>query len=202
MILGWKSSPLVAWVNSGSSYDSLIDKWVIATPAVYPCYQWWATAGIEMLPAAWIPKWTTFVCLAKIKHILGSQKIQSFDYFSGKGHDTIFANFKGPSTNIHHSLGEQWPYRNNLKIWPSPLAKIHQGTLGEQWPHRNNLAKKKGKNNPPSERGRIALAFKAAAHSGRTTCLADKTNHPVKGLSLNRSQYGSCSTKYDPPAGT
>ena len=36
----------------------------------------------------------------------------------------------------------------------------------------------------------------------RTTCLADKTNHPVKGLSLNRSQYGSCSTKYDTPAGT
>ena len=36
----------------------------------------------------------------------------------------------------------------------------------------------------------------------RTTCLTDKTNHPVKGLSLNRSQCGSCSTKYDTPAGT
>ena len=36
----------------------------------------------------------------------------------------------------------------------------------------------------------------------RTTCQADKTNHPVKGLSLNRSQCGSCSTKYDTPAGT
>ena len=36
----------------------------------------------------------------------------------------------------------------------------------------------------------------------RTTCLADKTNHPVKRLSLNRSQCGSCSTKYDTSAGT
>ena len=36
----------------------------------------------------------------------------------------------------------------------------------------------------------------------QTTCLADKTNHPVEGLSLNRSQCGSCSTKYDTPAGT
>ena len=35
-----------------------------------------------------------------------------------------------------------------------------------------------------------------------TTCLADKTNHPVKRLSLNRSQCGSCSTKYDTSAGT
>ena len=33
----------------------------------------------------------------------------------------------------------------------------------------------------------------------RTTCLADKTNHPVERLSLNRSQCGSCSTKYDTP---
>ena len=36
----------------------------------------------------------------------------------------------------------------------------------------------------------------------RTTCLADKTNHPVESLSLNRSQCGSCSTKYDTSAGT
>ena len=35
-----------------------------------------------------------------------------------------------------------------------------------------------------------------------TTCLADKTNHPVERLSLNRSQCGSCSTKYDTLAGT
>ena len=35
-----------------------------------------------------------------------------------------------------------------------------------------------------------------------TTCLADKTNHPVERLSLNRSQCGSCSTKYDTSAGT
>ena len=36
----------------------------------------------------------------------------------------------------------------------------------------------------------------------RKTCRADKTNLPVEGLSLNRSQCGSCSTKYDTPAGT
>ena len=35
-----------------------------------------------------------------------------------------------------------------------------------------------------------------------TICLADKTNHPVERLSLNRSQCGSCSTKYDTSAGT
>ena len=34
------------------------------------------------------------------------------------------------------------------------------------------------------------------------TCLADKTNLPVERLSLNRSQCGSCSTKYDTSAGT
>ena len=36
----------------------------------------------------------------------------------------------------------------------------------------------------------------------RKTCLADKTNLPVERLSLNRSQCGSCSTKYDTSAGT
>ena len=34
------------------------------------------------------------------------------------------------------------------------------------------------------------------------TCLADKTNLSVKRMSLNRSQCGSCSTKYDTLAGT
>ena len=34
------------------------------------------------------------------------------------------------------------------------------------------------------------------------TCLADKTNLSVKRMSLNRSQCGSCSTKYDTSAGT
>ena len=33
-------------------------------------------------------------------------------------------------------------------------------------------------------------------------CLADKTNHSVETLSLNRSQCGSCSTKYDTSAST
>ena len=36
----------------------------------------------------------------------------------------------------------------------------------------------------------------------QTTCRVDKTNHPVERLSLNRSQCGSCSTKYDTSAGT
>ena len=60
---------------------------------------------------------------------------------------------------------------------------------------------------PPSISSRtlpLKFFFQAVAAKplARTTCLADKTNHPVKGLSLNRSQYGSCSTKYDTPAGT
>ena len=38
--------------------------------------------------------------------------------------------------------------------------------------------------------------------SRKMTCLADKTNHPVERLSLNRSQCGSCSTKYDTSADT
>ena len=46
----------------------------------------------------------------------------------------------------------------------------------------------------PAEKKKLSLA--------RMTCLADKTNHPVERLSLNRSQCGSCSTKYDTSAGT
>ena len=56
------------------------------------------------------------------------------------------------------------------------------------------------KKQSPIARGERALLFFTTLK--RTTCLTDKTNHPVKGLSLNRSQYGSCSTKYDTPAGT
>ena len=41
---------------------------------------------------------------------------------------------------------------------------------------------------PPREKKKLSLE--------RMTCLADKTNHPVERLSLNRSQCGSCSTKY------
>ena len=44
--------------------------------------------------------------------------------------------------------------------------------------------------------------FKQSQTQTLTTCLADKTNHPVERLSLNRSQCGSCSTKYDTSAGT
>ena len=47
---------------------------------------------------------------------------------------------------------------------------------------------------PPREKKKLSLE--------RMTCLADKTNHPVERLSLNRSQCGSCSTKYDTSAGT
>ena len=47
---------------------------------------------------------------------------------------------------------------------------------------------------PPREKKKLSLE--------RMTCLADKTNHPVERLSLNRSQCGSCSTKYNTSAGT
>ena len=50
--------------------------------------------------------------------------------------------------------------------------------------------------------GRCATKGKEELSLARTTCLADKTNHPVERLSLNRSQCGSCSTKYDTSAGT
>ena len=58
------------------------------------------------------------------------------------------------------------------------------------------LANKKlsGAGVPLRERKKLSLE--------RMTCLADKTNHPVERLSLNRSQCGSCSTKYDTSAGT
>ena len=52
--------------------------------------------------------------------------------------------------------------------------------------------------NPSSKSGKV----KQSQTQTLTTCLADKTNHPVERLSLNRSQCGSCSTKYDTSAGT
>ena len=48
----------------------------------------------------------------------------------------------------------------------------------------------------------VSSAEKKKLSLARMTCLADKTNHPVERLSLNRSQCGSCSTKYDTSAGT
>ena len=42
-----------------------------------------ASCHIQILLGAWISKWTPFLCFAMIKHIPGSQKIQSFDYFYG-----------------------------------------------------------------------------------------------------------------------
>ena len=58
------------------------------------------------------------------------------------------------------------------------------------------LANKKlsGAGVPQREKKKLSLE--------RMTCLADKTNHPVERLSLNRSQCGSCSTKYAASAGT
>ena len=49
---------------------------------------------------------------------------------------------------------------------------------------------------------RCVISRKEKLSLARMTCLADKTNHPVERLSLNRSQCGSCSTKYDTSAGT
>ena len=60
----------------------------------------------------------------------------------------------------------------------------------------------KKRQRPRFKREARTLPFKKPFNKQRTTCLTDKTNHPVKGLSLNRSQYGSCSTKYNTPAGT
>ena len=48
----------------------------------------------------------------------------------------------------------------------------------------------------------VSSAEKKKLSLARMTCLADKTNHPVERLSLNRSQCGSCSTKYDTSADT
>ena len=59
---------------------------------------------------------------------------------------------------------------------------------------RSRSKKLSGAGVPPKEKKKLSLE--------RTTCLADKTNHPVERLSLNRSQCGSCSTKYDTSAGT
>ena len=59
---------------------------------------------------------------------------------------------------------------------------------------RSRSKKLSGAGVPPMEKKKLSLE--------RTTCLADKTNHPVERLSLNRSQCGSCSTKYDTSAGT
>ena len=56
-----------------------------------------------------------------------------------------------------------------------------------------------------SKQSQSALSTEASRKKNlttTTTCLADKTNHPVERLSLNRSQCGSCSTKYDTSAGT
>ena len=51
-------------------------------------------------------------------------------------------------------------------------------------------------------REKVEVHQQTNQHNSLTTCLADKTNHPVERLSLNRSQCGSCSTKYDTSAGT
>ena len=54
-------------------------------------------------------------------------------------------------------------------------------------------------------RGRtFGHSFGGALTPQRELCsvLPDKTNHPVERLSLSISQCGSCSTKYDIPAGT
>ena len=74
-----------------------------------------------------------------------------------------------------------------------------------------NLAKSRAKMSQRTELTKLpsAQSEKNIIKKNHTTqpnswmaCLADKTNHPVERLSLNRSQCGSCSTKYDTSAGT
>ena len=60
------------------------------------------------------------------------------------------------------------------------------------------MPSERGSRNPKRKKNSLQQQL-PAAHFGWTTCLADKTNHPVVRLSLNRSQCGSCSTKYDTP---
>ena len=101
-------------------------------------------------------------------------------------------------------LGDQWPqWLSFVKVFPgAPVSLIKTSKscflgdqchawLGPQIKKGSVLASKEARTLP------FRKPFKQ-----RTTCLTDKTNHPVKGLSLNRSQYGSCSTKYNTPAGT
>ena len=82
----------------------------------------------------------------------------------------------------------------------------------EEYQKENPQSKKKAKMQPglkygyqefshPSHPAKVASSSKSQTQT-LTTCLADKTNHPVERLSLNRSQCGSCSTKYDTSAGT
>ena len=79
------------------------------------------------------------------------------------------------------------------------FSKSLAQVLGDQRP-QVDLDQIKKAELPLRMKRELCLFF--AALERRTTCLTDKTNHPVKGLSLNRSQYGSCSTKYDTPAGS
>ena len=94
-------------------------------------------------------------------------------------------------------VGDQRP-QPNFKLFTIFLKSLAQ-VPGDQRP-QFDLDQIKKAELPLRMKRELCLFF--AALERRTTCQADKTNHPVKGLSLNRSQYGSCSTKYDTPAGT
>ena len=92
--------------------------------------------------------------------------------------------------------GSSWS-ATTLDFFSSP--KLKTGVAGLWWLgqiKKAELSRSREKTLPLKEQQQLHSPIR------RTTCLADKTNHPVKGLSLNRSQYGSCSTKYDTPAGT
>ena len=82
-----------------------------------------------------------------------------------------------------------WVKKNGLRKTDTENLKYLSGTGV-----RSRSKKLSGAGVPPMEKKKLSLE--------RTTCLADKTNHPVERLSLNRSQCGSCSTKYDTSAGT
>jgi len=53
-----------------------------------------------------------------------------------------------------------------------------------------------------TERERKTYPAKPPPHRPARFALLWRTNLPVAGLSLNRSQYGGCSTKYDTPTDT
>ena len=91
---------------------------------------------------------------------------------------------------------------NLLQIWDWYLQKHAHS-------HKNKFLERPEWIQKATKRRHVEYRSIGGAQSGfnsssqyQTTCRVDKTNHPVERLSLNRSQCGSCSTKYDTSAGT
>ena len=86
---------------------------------------------------------------------------------------------------------------------PSKVREVHEKPARTKVRVPTPLLSRPGQikkaRHPPAEAAGEHLAFALARGLG-ATCLADKTNHASqKGLSLNRSQCGSCSTKVTTP---